>query len=146
MIYYYNFIIWMEMEKSKVLIQFLLFFSGDLGMPFSFFMPVGFAGILRQCQSCIWSRISWVRLICKFYFWSPLRSQNLLQSSGPPPSGRVFKETFALKLYYWTRRNPFGKHLFKILLTTQNFFVPSPRSFKYLDLHKKSFKIFFLNT
>ena len=37
--------IWMEKEKSKVLIQFCLIFRQS-GMSFSFFMPVGFADIL----------------------------------------------------------------------------------------------------
>ena len=49
MIYYCKIVIWMEIEKSKVLIEFLLIFRqpGDV---LSFCMPVGCAGILRHFQ------------------------------------------------------------------------------------------------
>ena len=47
------------MEKSKVLLQFLLKFRQS-GLSFSFFMPVGFAVILRQTCKSEFQGLTWM--------------------------------------------------------------------------------------
>ena len=48
MIYYCNIILSMVIEKSKVLIQFVLIFRQSGDVLFFLYVPVGFADVLRQ--------------------------------------------------------------------------------------------------
>ena len=56
--YYCKIIIWMEKESLKFRYSFF-YFSGNLGMSFSFFMHVGFADILRQNSVLLQSFLAW---------------------------------------------------------------------------------------